>query len=430
MLIKSKNPVTLDVPVATVSMEDIDHVMHAYELEGVVTSVESLHDEIVHAGDIVSSIENLSLVLEGIQEYSMTTAALVQVVGDVAGASCGVEGSHFTPSMEAEEEGVPLGQKIKAILNQIAAWLRKIYAQIKMYIAHQFSKSHRIAKSYESLGEKIKAYDFTRAEEIEMRDLPGAKGGLVGLARALAPFSETIGRSVNGGMMVLKSQFDLLETVRHNFDLYPRGHGLVVQATDAAAQGLTSMDTEAASMAVSPTILGGGHLEVIRASAHQSTTSPESFKQAFAASVRINQNRIDAQQPGMTKIKPSHQILKDIFDAMRADMDALCNPTGTYARGLKDVDERCMAADKELHEMLKKAESMLDVDDEMIAFFRTAAVGISHGQIKDLIHAHHYFQRVMQVVISYLNSCMDKAAPKVEPTKPAQPGHQAAAAAV
>lgn len=431
MLIKSKTPRTLDVPLGVVSMEDIDHVIHTYELQGVVASVESLHDEIVHAGDIVSSVENLALVLEGIQEYSMTDTALVQVVGDVAGASCGIDGSHFTPSMEDQNEGKPLGEKIKAILNQIAAFLRKVYAQIKMYIAHQFSKSHRIAKSYESLGEKIKVYDFTRAEEIEMRDLQGAKGGLMGVARELAYFKEQVVRCSLNSMSILTQQVYLITAVTGSgLDKYPAQHAHLVQACATAAQGYTSMETAAAKQAVSKTMLGGGHVEVTMASEHAGTVSADSFKQAFDASVSVNQNRADASMPAMSKFKITHQLMKDIFDSMREVMDHLTNPDQGWIKTLKGVDEICVDMDQRLHKELANPSERMQQSEELMLFYRVAATNISHGQLKDMIHMHHYFQRVLQIVISYMESCLEKSMPKAEPAKPAQPGHQAAAAAV
>lgn len=431
MLIKSNPPRAVEpTPVEQVSMEDIDHVISTYELQGVVTSIESLHNEIVHANDIATSTEQLALVLEGIMELSITDAALIQVVGDIAGASCGVDGSAFTPSMEDAEEGVPLGQKIKAILNQIAAFIRKVFAQIKMYIAHQFSKSHRIAKKYETLGESIRNYDFTKATEIDMRDVAGTKGGLLGVGKALPVMTEAMNRCFLGGSQVFTAQVQCIEAVEAGgLAAYPTAATKVIETLKSVAGGYSADPHHATVMgesysglySVSEILIGGDKVSVYVPSLDY-VIKDSMYDALFQASIEME--RTEPAATDMTKFKISHQLVKDVFDALRPVVDVLTNPSSPtgFNMILKGVEAKGDELDKWLHKQVTLPPEQQARSGELVRFYRMAGAKIAHSQLRSLIHTHHHFQRVLQIVIDYMDQCLTKATPQaVKPEQTAMP---------
>lgn len=128
--------------------------------------IESNISEIDHGRALVSALEDLEFVVDGIDKPTPREAALIQIAGDAAVAGTDVDGSELTPTMEDNTiDKSKLRQKIDAIIRMIKDALKALITKFTKFIQRYSSVGGNIAHRIEELDEKLKKAKDSKASE-------------------------------------------------------------------------------------------------------------------------------------------------------------------------------------------------------------------------------------------------------------------------
>lgn len=122
--------------IALESEQEAEAVSNTYEGLAQVLDIDNSLADVKHATDVATGLENLQAVLESIQELDAGDIAMVQIIGDIAGASSGgLSGALFTPAMEAVDDGDSSAKdKAASIAAKIGEMIKLIIEKIKQFV--------------------------------------------------------------------------------------------------------------------------------------------------------------------------------------------------------------------------------------------------------------------------------------------------------
>ncbi len=143
--------------IALESEQETEAVSNTYEGLAQMLDIDTALNDTAHATDVAVGLENLQLVLESIQELDGNDIALVQVIGDIAGASSGgLNGALFTPAMEAVDDGgSSASDKAKNIATKITEMIKLIIAKIQQFIEWVISKAKVGLEVLKKAGDRV-----------------------------------------------------------------------------------------------------------------------------------------------------------------------------------------------------------------------------------------------------------------------------------
>lgn len=149
--------------------QEAEAVADTYEGLAQVLDIENSLSDAKQASDVAMGLENLNLVLESLKDLDINDVALIQVVGDIAGASSGLPGSFFTPAMEDMEDGEATAeQKSTSIMEKIAEIIKYVIEKISAFIAWAAEKFRR---GYRDLKEAASGLKGMVGRKMEMRKI-------------------------------------------------------------------------------------------------------------------------------------------------------------------------------------------------------------------------------------------------------------------
>jgi len=151
---------------------EADAVANTYEGLAQVLDIENCLTDAKQAEDVAVGLENLSLVLESLKELDATDIALVQVIGDIAGASSGISGAVFTPALESSAvmnvEQVSTSDKSQAIIDKIKQMIAYVVEKIKAFIAWAIEK---FRNGFKHLKETVSAFKHMVGRSADSRKI-------------------------------------------------------------------------------------------------------------------------------------------------------------------------------------------------------------------------------------------------------------------
>lgn len=113
--------------------------------------------DVNHANDVSMGLESLQAVMESIGELDISDISMIQVIGDIAGASSGgLSGHLFTPAMEATDDGgSSAGDKAKNISAKISEMIKMIMAKIKQFVEWLVARGQADFKVLQTAGARV-----------------------------------------------------------------------------------------------------------------------------------------------------------------------------------------------------------------------------------------------------------------------------------
>lgn len=145
--------------IALESEHEAEAVENTYSGLAQVLDIENSMGDVSHATDVAVGLENLQIVLESIKELDINDVAMIQVIGDIAGASSGgLPGAMFTPAMESvDDTGASAGEKAKSIGVKIGEMIDTIIEKIRAFIKWMVERLGGGLKALKEAGELLAA---------------------------------------------------------------------------------------------------------------------------------------------------------------------------------------------------------------------------------------------------------------------------------
>lgn len=152
-----KNPAHA-LSLALEAEHEAEQVHDTYQSLADVLDIEKGLSEVDQANDISEGLESLQIVLESLSELDATDVALIQVLGDIAGATAGVSGVFFTPAMEdMNDDGPSAGDKAKAISARVHEMLKKLYERLVQFAKYIQAKVNEAMSGINGMVEDARA---------------------------------------------------------------------------------------------------------------------------------------------------------------------------------------------------------------------------------------------------------------------------------
>ena len=164
-------------------------VADTYEGLAQVLDIEGSLSDAHQASDVALGLESLSIVLENLKELDGTDLAMIQVIGDIAGASSGMNGAYFTPAMEdMEDDGVSPEDKSASIMEKIAEIIKYVIEKINKFIAWAMEKFRVGFKNMKEAGANLKGLVGRQMEVRKINKVRERLGGMIEMAKGIEAF--------------------------------------------------------------------------------------------------------------------------------------------------------------------------------------------------------------------------------------------------
>ena len=186
----------LALALALEAEHEATEVADTYEGISKALDIDSNLDDAGHATDVAAALENLHFIMENFPEMDVTSMALVQVIGDIAGAgSGGMDGRHFTAAMEAYDGSTNslttvenAGGKAEQIIAKIEEIIAYVIAKIKEFIAWVIQKFQNGYKHLKEAAVNLKHIVGRSMDNRSISKMRKRLGLMIELARAIEAF--------------------------------------------------------------------------------------------------------------------------------------------------------------------------------------------------------------------------------------------------